>query len=373
MSKRIAIFTGGTGGHVYPAMVLADQLKEHYPDSRVLFIGGNLTTNRYFDRDHLTYHSVSCGTVLQRSPQAIIQGAFRIGKGVWESWKALRSFHPHVVVSFGSFYSFPPLIASRLMGLPIILHEANSIPGKVTRMFSKSARVTGVHFPMTLKLLKGPTVEVGMPLRKSFSAAHKDKKKAKQHYGLSEDKPVILVFGGSQGARTLNHTIQQVLPSFCVQHDIQVIHLVGDPAVVESCRANYQQRGVAAYVAAYEKNMEIAWAAAELAVCRAGASTIAEQMAFEVPAIFVPYPFASDNHQELNADFVVNDVGGGVKLLESSLNKENLHAILDNLFHGTGDPLKQMSKSIQRYLCETRNISLYSLVEEVLKGETDVR
>lgn len=364
MSKRVIIATGGTGGHVYPAIALAQQLLE-LPDCQVLFIGGGLSENRYFDAKTFDSRSVSCGAFLNNSPKSILHALTNIGKGVWQSRRIIKEFKPDVAVGFGSFYAFPPLIAAKLLGVPLVLHEANSIPGKVNRLLAPFAEIVGVHFPETVHLLKGKTIEVGMPLRKGFRSTGFPASEARKHFGLLPDRTTLLIFGGSQGARSINALVYEALKQLETPSLLQVLHLTGDPQMAIELQQNYQKHGIHACVKAFETNMHLAWQAADCVICRSGAGTIAEQLEFEVPGLLIPYPRAADNHQEHNADFMVATVCGAVKLHEKGLEASRLKECLSELMKNNGALLEAMKQSIKSYKRRSRTKDLFSLVNEL--------
>lgn len=366
MSSKILIATGGTGGHVYPAMALAQQLLAEVPDSEILFVGGGLETNRFFDRTAFPHCTINCGAFFSYSPKALLATFYNIGKGIWQSRRLIREFNPAVAVGFGSFYAFPPLVAAKMMSVPLILHEANSIPGKVNRLLSKWAAVTGVHFPETIHLLNGKAVEVGMPLRKGFRLQPGLKKEARHHLGLKSDISTILVFGGSQGARMINHTVLDALRTMKTKYPFQVLHVSGDQASAEELQKCYQDEKIDAVVKPFEERMQLAWQAADLVICRSGAGAIAEQLEFEVPGILIPFPRASENHQEHNADFMVGTVGGAVKLVEKGLTPQRLAFCLGEFLKDDGAMLQAMRHAMHSYKKHSRTKDLCSLVKELL-------
>ncbi|MEI8365938.1 MAG: undecaprenyldiphospho-muramoylpentapeptide beta-N-acetylglucosaminyltransferase [Parachlamydiaceae bacterium] len=366
MSKKILIATGGTGGHIYPAIALAQQLIKDCPDNRILFVGGGLSDNRYFDSNAFDSSTVSCGAFTRKSPISLVTACVNIGQGIWQSRTIIREFKPDVAVGFGSFYSFPPLIAAKLHSIPIVLHEANSIPGKVNRLLAPWAAAVGVHFPTTTDLLKGNCVEVGMPLRHGFQRGATSQAEAISHFGLSPDFPTLLIFGGSQGAQAINSRVFGALKLLSDRVPIQVIHIAGDAPSAESLQKIYKEAGIIASVKPYETRMDLAWQAADLAVCRAGAGTIAEQFEFEVPAILVPYPRAADNHQEYNADFIVKTVGAGKMIKEDAFNERFLAYHLLELFSENGAALIRMRAAITDYKKRVRTQDLCSLIKKVI-------
>lgn len=365
-NKKVMIATGGTGGHVYPAIALAQQLKVEVPGCEILFVGGGLSTNKYFDRTAFAHSTVPCGAFTSLAPIKLMSSLGNIAKGVWESRSIIKRFQPNVAVGFGSFYAFPPLLAAKLMSVPVVLHEANSIPGKVNRVLSKWAEVTGVHFPETVPLLKGKAVEVGLPLRQGFKAAAISSEEARKHFGLDPHKTTLLVFGGSQGARAINLMVQEAMRELGCGQQIQVLHISGDVETARELTASYRADKIVAVVKPFEDHMELAWQAADVVICRAGAGAVAEQLEFEVPGILIPYPRAAENHQEHNADFMVNTVGGAVKLLEHGLTAERLVNCLQDFLKDGGVLLKEKRQAMGSYKKKSRTKDLCALVKELL-------
>lgn len=369
-SKRILIVTGGTGGHIYPAVALAQQITREIPDSQIAFIGGALTNNPYLIRHNFPLHSIACGAFIQKNPLEIVKSLSNIGLGIWQSLDFIRTFRPHAAVGFGSYYSFPPLVAAKLMSVPIVIHEANSIPGKVNRFLSKHAAVSAVHFPQTLKLLKGNTIEVGMPLREEMVLSSYSQKEAKQNYGLNPEMPVILVFGGSQGAQIINSIAPEAIKLAQLSHAcpyslLQIIHLAGNTASANQLQLAYTAQGIRAIVKSFEENMAMAWRAADVVIARAGAGTIAEQLEFEVPGILIPFAKAADNHQEYNADFMVENVGAAKKLREDEMSAEKLASYIMELLKIEASVA--MCNAMRKYKQHSRTRDLCSIVKEVIE------
>lgn len=329
-SKRVLITAGGTGGHLYPAQALAQQLKKNSPSSEILFVAGGLKKNRYFDDQHFSYQEISTSPLLSHNLLKCFKGIKDLAKGFNQSINILKKYHPDVVVGFGSYYTIPILLAAKWLKIPIILHEANSIPGKANKWLSPLATCVGIHFPQTANLFKKKTIEVGFPLRDGFHLHAISKEKALAHYGLSADRQTLLVCGGSQGARAINQLIERCIPTF-KRLSLQIIHSTGDADKAVELAAVYALHQIPACVKAFEPQMQIAWQAADAFVGRSGAATIAESIEFEVPGILIPYPFATDHHQEKNADFLVETVKSGWKLLESGLTPELLSQMIEQL------------------------------------------
>lgn len=364
MVKKILITAGGTGGHLYPAQALAQQLIAQ--GHEVLFVAGGLNSNRYFDRQTFPFKEVAGHSFNFKNPIKAFKTLFGVTQGIFQCRKIMKNFLPHIVVGFGSYYSVPTLLAAKWQGIPIVLHEANSVPGKANRWFAPYAVCTGIHFPLTALLLKGKTCEVGLPLRADYRYTPKPNLEAKNYFNLDPDRLTLLIFGGSQGADAINQLIKKGLDA---EQDFpaQVIHLTGNDKEVAELTNFYASRYIKACVKPFEKAMYKAWQAADIFVGRAGASTIAEAIEFEVPGLLIPYPYATDNHQEKNADFFVKTVKGGKKWLQSELTPLLLKNEIYELFQEVS--LTQTRQSIRTYKQSLKNLDLCQLVLKVMEDE----
>lgn len=331
MQKRVMITVGGTGGHIFPAISLAQQLSAAVKEIEILFVGGKLDRNRYFEKGAFSHKSIACGSITSKNPFKLMRSGFHILQGIMESRSIIRDFQPQLIVGFGSYHTLPTLVAAKLKSVPIVLHESNSVPGKVNRLIAPYAHATGVLFPQAAQKLKGAVVPVGMPLRPGFRKNSVLKEEALAHYGLEPGTPTLLVFGGSQGAKALNKLVVGALKTFPKKNQPQIIHVTGHQDSVQEIYEQYKMLGIRACVKDFENSMQIAWQAADVALCRAGAGTIAEALEFEVPCLVIPYPYAADNHQQLNGSFLVDTVGGGRMLIEKLTSSEEVAKILADL------------------------------------------
>lgn len=366
MSKKVIITVGGTGGHIFPALALGKQLIQSNTALEIQYVGGNLSSNPYFENAIFPSHSISSATFKQKNPWAILQSIGKILLGISQSYKLLKSIQPDLVVGFGSYYTLPILLAAKMLGIPFILHEANSIPGKVNRLLSKYASAVGIHFPETANLLKGKTYEVGLPLRPGYHKGACTPSQAREYFDLDSSKFTILIFGGSQGAANLNKLVSQALTHSLKDQkmNVQIIHLTGDSTFAQFLRIEYQKSGLKACVKPFESRMDLAWQAADLSIARAGASTIAEAMEFEVPVILVPYPYATDHHQDKNADFLVQMVGGASKSIEANLTPELL---AEQILSISEDKREKMRLAMRNYKLKCRPKSFCDFILESLK------
>jgi UDP-N-acetylglucosamine--N-acetylmuramyl-(pentapeptide) pyrophosphoryl-undecaprenol N-acetylglucosamine transferase len=321
ISADVVVAAGGTGGHLFPAQALATHLMN--ANVKVHFLAKGLSRNPYFKDSRFPFFDVASAG-LSKNPITLMSSLWKMGYGFIESLGYLRQLRPRLVVGFGSYHTAPVLAAAKALSIPTILHEANCYPGKVNRLFSKGAEWNGVFFDRAREKLRGHVRSVTYPLRKEFEgAATIVKREALEHYGLEGEKKTIVVFGGSQGAARLNTIMHDAAPLLPADH-FQVIHFTGSADA--KVKQAYEKAGVLSHVASFESFMPRAYMAADLAICRSGAGTIAELMHCALPALFVPFRFAVDDHQRLNAEYIANCIGGGIVLSEDTLTATSLAA-----------------------------------------------
>lgn len=367
MKKKVLIATGGTGGHIFPAISFAEELCEKVEGVSIHFAGGKLNSNKHFNRDIFSHTEITCGQIT-KNPFQLLKEMGRGLVGVAQSYKLLRQYQPDLVVGFGSYYAFPILLGAHLLKKPVILHESNSIPGRVNRLLSPLAKATATVFPEARLSLYGLICPVLMPLRKDFRHSSINKEAAVAYFGLQDSMLTFLVFGGSQGANRINELFLAALTDLRLHlPPFQVIHLLGNEKEIDFISKIYEQAGVKASVKAFEKEMALAWKAADLVISRSGASTIAEALQFEIPGLFVPYPHATDQHQERNAQILAK-AGAAFVRKERDLNPKNMalaicQAVLE---------LPNLKMNIQKYKKQSATKTLADLALEFLNFKSDV-
>lgn len=314
-AKRVIIAAAGTGGHVLPAQALARELVAEGLD--IHFVGKGLTQNRCFDHELFAHKEIASASPFARGQR--MTWPISLLKGYRQSLSLWRSFSPDLVVGFGSYYTVAPLLAAIQKKTPIYLYDSNAIPGRVTRLFAPFAVESGLQFSCAAKALKGKWHEIEVP---SGHIAH-PKEEAREHFGLDRQKFTLLIMGGSQGAEGINRAFLESIDFLHNELSFQVIHIAGEEKRAEEIRSIYREKGIRSYVCAYEKQMDLAWSAADAAITRSGASTIAEQIAMGVPTLFIPLARAAHNHQLLNARAICAIKGAEI-LEEINLSSETL-------------------------------------------------
>lgn len=308
----IAIACGGTGGHLFPGLAVAAALADR--GSEVLL----LVTPRQVDQE-------TTKTIRDLRVATVASAAFRWSQPLAFA-KALRCAYsqardlfapqpPQALLAMGSYPSVGPAMAAAARHCPVFLHEANSIPGRANRWLAHLAQTAFVYFPDAADRLPHQQVRVsGMPVRDQFHPT--EAASCRMMLGLAQDRPTLLVTGGSQGASAINDLVLASLPHLAAQEpNLQYLHLTG-PRDTDKVRQAYASHRLRAVVRPFLTEMECALGAATLAVSRAGASSLAEQAAMGLPAILIPYPTAADNHQYHNAKAFVET--GAARMLEQS-------------------------------------------------------
>ena len=246
----------------------------------------------------------------------------RFASGILHCRRLFNEFRPAAVLGMGGFTSTAPILAGRMKGVPVFVHESNVIPGKANRLNGKVAGGLLVGFKECQ--LHAPSLActvTGTPVRRALSESHPDRGEAIRKFGLSEGLPTVLVMGGSQGATGINLAMMEAAARIGPGR-VQFIHLTGgaDEAAV---RSFYQKAGISAWTGAFHHAMQDAYCAADLSVARSGAASLTELAFFGVPAILIPYPYAAEDHQTFNAEVFVN-AGAGVLLPEAEATSNRL-------------------------------------------------
>ena len=326
----VAIACGGTGGHLFPGLAVAEVLVARGCDVTLLI-----------SPKEVDQQAVKSATGMQvvTLPAVAFSGWGLVGflHGFWQSWRAAQKLFqarpPQAVLAMGGFTSAPPVLAGKAFGAATFLHESNTIPGKANRWLSRWVDGAFVYFPETVKRLRrAPVTVTGMPVRSQFRPL--DAKSARAKLGLDPERPVLLVMGGSQGARGVNHLVTQALPSLTrLVPSLQFLHLTG-ASDLEKVRAAYAAHQCQAVVYPFLSEMEFALSAATVAISRAGASSLAELAAMRLPSFLIPYPTAADNHQYYNARAFV-ECGAARMGEQRNLSPEELSQAITELIGNT--------------------------------------
>jgi UDP-N-acetylglucosamine--N-acetylmuramyl-(pentapeptide) pyrophosphoryl-undecaprenol N-acetylglucosamine transferase len=337
VTTRILVAGGGTAGHVFPALAVATELTRQ-ADVEPVFVGvPDRLEARLVPQAGFRMHEIAAVSVPRRPSLSLFKVPFAVKRAVRACEQILRDEQAVAVVTFGGYVSFPLDRAAKNLGLPLVIHEQNALPGLTNRIASRWADRIAVTFPGSADRFPHPErcAVTGDPVREDLLALDREAERpgARERFGLAPDVPTLLVFGGSQGARSLNDAILAAHPRWGVDA-LQVLHAAGrsqhDDAVAawEPVRAQRQDIGVA--VVDFIDDMAMAYAAADVVVCRAGATSIAELTVLGIPAVLVPYPHATGDHQTLNAQ-ALEQTGGATMIADADLDGAGLVAAAEPL------------------------------------------
>jgi UDP-N-acetylglucosamine--N-acetylmuramyl-(pentapeptide) pyrophosphoryl-undecaprenol N-acetylglucosamine transferase len=314
---KVVLAGGGTAGHVEPALATADAVRRAEPGAQITLLGTErgLETRLVPERGY-ELALIPPVPLPRRLTVDLVRIPARVRGSVRQATTVLREREAEVLVGFGGYVALPAYLAARRVGIPIVVHEANARPGLANRIGARLTSHVAVASP-GVQLAHGE--HVGIPLRRSIAQLDRDAQRAEAQasFGLSPDKPTLLVFGGSQGARRLNDTIVATADAV-LEAGAQILHAVG-AGNIESVTPKPSYVPVP-----YIDRMDLAYAAADLVLCRAGAMTCAELAAVGLPAVYVPLPHGN-GEQQLNAEPTVA-AGGGVLIRDSDLTPDEFTA-----------------------------------------------
>jgi UDP-N-acetylglucosamine--N-acetylmuramyl-(pentapeptide) pyrophosphoryl-undecaprenol N-acetylglucosamine transferase len=310
---RAIVAGGGTGGHVIPALAIAQELRSRY-QAHVIFVGTSRgIETRLVPAAGFELHLIQVGGLNRVDFATRLKTVLDLPRAVMASAKLIREFRPDVMVGVGGYASGPAMLAAAMMNIPTVAFEPNVVPGFANRLVAPTVRAAAVHFEETCHYFRNCHV-TGVPVRREFFNVPRRPKDA---------RPTLLVFGGSQGAHAINQAMLQALPKLMeAMPSIYIIHQTGERDYPEA-QAAYLQARVPAEVSPFIDDMPGAFARVDLVLCRSGASTVAEIAAAGKPAIFIPLPTAADDHQRHNAATLA--AGGAARLLpQTELNAARL-------------------------------------------------
>ena len=319
------VMAGGTGGHIFPGLAVAQALRER--GWQVHWLGGKGRVGQPSMESQLvpaqgfTFEAIDFSGVRGKGPLTLAWLPLRLLQAFWQSVQVVRRVQPDVVIGLGGYVSFPGGMMAVLLGKPLILHEQNSVAGMANRVLAGVADRIFTAFPNVFKKAEW----VGNPLRTPFT---QQAEPALRFAGRS-GRLKLLVVGGSLGARALNELVPKALRLMSEASRPQVVHQSGAQQI-EALRSNYAQAGVLAELTPFIEDTAQAFADTDLIIGRAGASTVTEIAAVGAAALFVPFPAAVDDHQTLNARFLV-ELGGGWLIQQSDLTPEGLAGLLQTM------------------------------------------
>lgn len=302
---KYLIAGGGTGGHIFPAIAIANAIKELQPNAQILFVGakGKMEMIKVPQAGY-EIKGLDIAGFNRTSLIKNISLPFKLIKSFWQVRKIVNEFKPTAAIGVGGYSSFPVLKYCQTKGIKTFIHESNSFAGKSNILLGKNAtKVFVASNGMEKFFPKDKIVITGNPVRKAITQQTISKQEAIRFFGLDENKKTVLVVGGSLGAKSINQAIANGLQKF-IDNNIQLIWQTGSTTAEQFIATAKDKKGI--WVNAFIEKMEMAYAAANVVVSRSGAMSVAELCVVNKPTIFVPFPFAAEDHQTVNAQHLVN-------------------------------------------------------------------
>ena len=339
---KIIVSGGGTGGHIYPALTLIDAIKNKKPDAEFLYVG----TEKGLEADivpkaGINFTALKLEGGLER--HFTLENISRAADAIWSIKRAsdiVKNFKPDAVVGTGGYVCGPILLAASLMKVPTLIQEQNAVAGVTNKILSKFVKKIAVGTKDALKNFPADkTIYTGNPIRREVLAAKKID--GLKEFNFTDDKPIVLISGGSRGARSINNAMIDVLKSAAQKNSAQFLHVTGKGEFDSVIKKLSDVDAPNIRIMPYLYNMPTAMAMADLAIFRAGATGLAELTARGIPAILIPYPYAAENHQEFNARSLV-EAGAARMILNKDLTAELLEKNIDELL-SSPEKLKSMA------------------------------
>jgi len=360
-SVNILLSGGGTGGHIYPAVAIANELKARHPEAEFLFVGANGRMEMEkipqlgYKIEGLNISGIQRSLTLKNLsfPFKLLQSLYRAGK-------ILRKFRPNVVIGTGGYASGPTLYMASLRNIPSLIQEQNSYPGITNKLLAKKAEKICVAYDGLEKYFpKEKMIKTGNPVRQDLLDIQSKRAEGLEHFGLDPKKTTIAIIGGSLGAKRINETIALHLETL-LDKGLQVLWQTGK-LYIERFEALGKREGVV--MKAFIQRMDLFYAAADVLISRAGAGTISELCIVGKPVLFIPSPNVAEDHQTKNALSVVNE-DAALMIKESELEsfEEVLHGIV-----GDPDKRKELSENIKKLALPDATLRIADEVEKIVK------
>lgn len=354
--QPILVMAGGTGGHVFPALAVAEALRAR--GERIVWLGTRAGIEaRVVPAADIAIEWLNVQGLRGKGFATLLLAPFRLLRACWQALRILRRTRPRAVIGMGGFVSGPGGLMAWMLNIPLFLHEQNAIVGLTNRILSRFATRVFVAFPQAAQAIKGAEC-IGNPVRSGFTEVQEPAERLQARVG---QRLQLLVIGGSLGAAALNRILPQAIACLDVGQRPRVQHQCGEKHL-ENCQQHYSQARVDAEVVSFIEDMPAAYAWADLVVCRAGALTIAELSAVGLASLLIPFPYAVDNHQYHNALYL-QQLEAAQVLIEDELSPESL-ALKLKFFQQNRELLLQMAQNARTGFMADADVRLAAAVIE---------
>lgn len=374
---RVLLTGGGTSGHVNPALAIADIIKSHEPDSTFLYVGTeNGIEKKLAEKEGYDFRSVKIQGIKRSLSLKNVKTAYLIMTAPLKAKKIIEDFEPDVVVGTGGYVCWAPLKAAADMGIPTVIHESNSVAGLAVRKLEDKVDIILTNFKSTKDSLtdKNKAICVGNPIRKSFNGLSREQ--ARAALGIPDSQSfVILSFGGSLGAPRINEAAIDVMREFSVKHeDVVHFHSGGRNHYKNAMQmfAGYSlEKNSRLDIKEYIYDMSLYMCAADVVICRAGAMTLTELAMLGKPAILIPSPNVTDNHQYKNAKALA-DKGAAVLIEEKELSAERIAAEIEKLYCNR-ELREKMSAAVAEFANPQVNEQIYGEISRLVTNNSKIK
>jgi UDP-N-acetylglucosamine--N-acetylmuramyl-(pentapeptide) pyrophosphoryl-undecaprenol N-acetylglucosamine transferase len=357
---RVLIAAGGTGGHIYPGIAVAQEIMRRDAGSKVRFVGtARGLETRLVPQAGFELSLIEIAGLKNVTLGARMRGFVLLPRSFVSAWALIRQFKPDVVVGAGGYVSGPVVLMAAMTNRPTLVMESNALPGVTNRMLARFVNRAAVSFEQALPYFRGKGVVTGNPVRREFFEIPPKQREP--------GKISLLIFGGSQGARAINDGMIAALPLLeSLRTSLRIKHQTG-PSDFEKVKQAYAAGGWGeqAQVSSYIDNMMADFAAADLVICRAGATTTAELIAAGKASIMIPFPFAADDHQRKNAE-ALEASGASKMILQQDLNGERLASEIRVLL-GSPDEVDRMEKASRKLAHGDAAVGVVDLIEQLIR------
>jgi len=362
---RVMIAGGGTGGHVYPGIAMYNALKRREAKVEALFVGARAgVENRIFSDLGLPNVLLPGRGVRGKGIVAKLTSPFVFVTGIVRGIREVRVFRPDVVIGTGGYASVAAVVAAAVCGRKRVLQEQNSVPGMANRWLSRFADLVLLSYEESKSYIRSGvrTAVVGNPIRVNL---HADRAAGFAFFRLDAAFPTVLVCGGSRGARSLNRAAAAAIPRILEKRRVQFVFLAGD-LDFEKTKHELERFGSDVRVFPFLEEMHHAYSVADVAVSRAGASAVFELAAFGVPTVFVPYPYAADDHQRKNVARLA-DLGAAIVVGDSEISGEKLQSLIDGLLDD-GERRGRMTREMKNWAKPDADVRAAEAIAELVSG-----
>tara|TARA_B100001173_G_scaffold309494_1_gene321976 strand:+ start:320 stop:1432 length:1113 start_codon:yes stop_codon:yes gene_type:complete len=365
-SPKVIVSGGGTGGHIFPAIAIANAIKLKYPKADILFVGaeGKMEMEKV-PKAGYPIEGLWISGIQRKLTLSNLSFPFKLISSLWKSRGIIKRFKPDICIGVGGFASGPLLKAATWAEIPTLIHESNSYPGITNKLLGKSVGTVCVAFSDMQKFFpKAKSLVItGNPVRQEILNTEGKRKYALDKFGLDGNKPVILSIGGSQGARSINHAIDADLERF-VEKEYQLLWQTGSFYTQES---NLRLQEIGSHLLRAHEfiyDMDLAYAVADVIISRSGAMSVTEMSIVGKPCVLIPFPFAAEDHQTENAMALVNNNAG--ILVKDSEVKQKLFSTIDMLLSDS-EKRETLIHNIEKLKIENAADLIMIEVEKLLK------